>query len=1571
MTDRRLDWNAIRPLNGGRDKGFEELCAQLARAETPQGSLFVRKGTPDAGVECYAILADNTEWGWQSKYFDGLGDSQWSQLDESVNNAINKHPQLVKYFICLPFDLSDGRIEGRKSMKMRWDDHVKKWRKWAENREMNVEFVYWGSHEMLDRLAQPQHAGRVRFWFDVRGFDSAWFSARLDESLRTAGPRYTPEIHVDLPIAREFDAIGRTVQFVDGVKSHARRIREQLRPIAYLDKTSVGVGEIVGEILDATSTLQMKVEAVLTAFSGIQLQPIGSLPFLDIAGQVTAAQTEIEHVIRVLSVRERVHDEDPAVKAEHASSSVRRSKLFDDQRRFLHRLSVELSTAHEVLEHADRIANCRLMLVRGAGGTGKTHLLCDVARHRISAGRPTVLLMGQRFVNLDVPWTQALQQLDLPGLSADEFVGALESAAQVAGCRALLLIDAINEGAGRNLWPSHLAAFLSQLEKSQWVSVVISVRSSYEEIVVPDVVRNCACVIVHNGFETHEYDATRTFFAHYGLELPSTPLLAPEFRNPLFLKTLCFGLKSKGVRRLPRGFQGVTAMFDLYLSEINVRLAQVLGFNPKRKLVKQALEVFCKSLIDTRMQWLPLRDAADVVDSLLPNRDFERSLYRGLVVEGALVEEATHGGDADREEIVFFAYERFADHLTAQALLDRYLDAKSPASAFLAGAPLSFLTDENQNITPGLLEALCIQIPERTGQELIDLAPSFSDHRYIGDAFRQSLVWRSIAAFSDGTREMLGRVCRDAQDFRDTLDVLLTVATLPGHPLNATFLDARLRQDTMSERDSWWSIYLHEAWDNHGSDNHGPVDRLVDWASSVRPSMVIEDETVDLCASSLAWMLTTSNRFLRDRSTKALVSLLTGRIAAVGRLVERFSEVDDPYLVERVYATAYGAAMRCHNPIEIGVLAEQVYARIFAAGTPPPHILLRDYARGVVERALYLGAKLQVNTSYIRPPYKSQWPAIPTEEEIKLLLPDWSRGDYDYDGGALEWGRNRIGDSVMDDDFAYYVIGTNSSSTSRSWLSVRLKEPVWTAPKDKLKTLIADFSDEERRALREFDEVNAAFLRVRRSLVSDDAIADDAEYSDDDAEYSDDDAFEQELKKSSPLELRELEEKRGQALNLLCTTLTDAHAERFNEIFMAEKNGQEMHRPPRFELRQIQRYILWRVFDLGWTTARFGYFDRHLIGYKGRGASKVERIGKKYQWIAYHEILALLADNFQYKEQSRDEDGDQSYMGPWQDGLRDIDPSCTLQSLRGGNSGEGYSPSWRGAVSYENWGASHEPSEWIARSNDIPSVLDLLGITNSEDGSQWVCAHGEFIWRQQPPADKDSTDVELRELSLLCTGYLVRAEEANLFVEWAESVDFWGRWMPEIPEESRVFLGEHGWAPASQYFRQPYFGDSGWTQPDHGCPLTIRAVAFEYMQEDGGFDCSIDESYRLRLPSSQLVDGMGLRWSGKGAEFVNTNGRVAAFDSSVYSDGPSALLLCRELLWDFLAREKLAICWTVVGEKRVLTPGLHRSHQYPSLRMSGGFVLGDKGPSGFLKCMLDDPAAEGSLGGGTVLRFGV
>lgn len=76
------------------------------------------------------------------------------------------------------------------------------------------------------------------------------------------------------------------------------------------------------------------------------------------------------------------------------------------------------------------------------------------------------------------------------------------------------------------------------------------------------------------------------------------------------------------------------------------------------------------------------------------------------------------------------------------------------------------------------------------------------------------------------------------------------------------------------------------------------------------------------------------------------------------------------------------------------------------------------------------------------------------------------------------------------------------------------------------------------------------------------------------------------------------------------------------------ENPQE--NPYEFDLSLVQRWIFHKVINLGWTWERFGHFDRHVNSGPGRGADKPERIGKKYQWIAYYEILARVADNFAY-----------------------------------------------------------------------------------------------------------------------------------------------------------------------------------------------------------------------------------------------------------------------------------------------------------------------------------------------------
>ena len=1513
-----LNWNGIRALNGSQATGFEELCAQLARIESTETADFVRKGYLDAGVECYCVLNDGSEWGWQAKYFlNALSGGQWSQLDDSVKRALEKHPSLTRYFVCIPRDRPDARTSGQKSEMRRWDERVVKWRGWARERSMDVEFVWWGSSELIERLSQNEHIGRRYFWFGQTGFDQEWFQARVNEAVDAAGPRYCQDLHIELGIARDLERFGRYELVFDEVKSLARGIR---RAYEYLDLGKKS--ENAPDQAVSTERLSGLVDEILEMLSDVEPRPAGEVPFSYISDTVASAEKESDTIAVSLQNLEREHIDESQ---EGGDASRPDQNPFRDRRYDVFRLQNQLEEARTSLRHAHSFASGQLMLLRGNAGTGKTHLLCDVAQSRLASGRPTVLLMGQRFLNTDPPWTQALQHLDLPGVSANEFVGALEAAAQAADCRALFIIDALNEGQGRTIWPAHLAAFLQVLAKSPWIGVVLSVRSEYEEILLPEQVGKQAVVVTHRGFEECEYDATKAFFEYYELEFPATPILQPEFSNPLFLKVLCSGLQSIGERRLPPGFHGITRAFDLYFQAVNARLAESLDFNPNDQLVRKALNALADKLaqqIDTDTRSLARVEAEALVNRFLRGRGFENSLYRGLVVEGVLIEGISWRDDNEHSEVVYISYDRFADHIIANSLLNTHSDDANPEVAFQDGGTLAFLSDSSRYVSPGLIGALCIQVPERFGQELVTIAPKLLEWWGIGEAFRQSLVWRQVDAFSDQTQELLNSLVETQHDADGTWDTLLTVATIDGHPLNAEFLDRNLRRRSMPERDASWSIFLHDAWQTRGA-----VDRLVDWASSVSRDSEIDAGTVDLCALTLAWMLTTSNRFLRDRATKALVCLLTGRLDAVARLVERFAEVDDPYVAERVYAVAYGVAMRSHDPMEVGELASLVYERVFASGSPPVHILLRDYARGVVERAIYLDANLDIDESLIRPPYRTGWPHVPSEEELHALklTSDQTRDD----DNKVHPAKSTIIRSVMGEgDFAWYVIGPHSP-----WLSLRLNEEPWRSPDVRLTDLVGTFNAEEGSAWEGFKEAKKEEARIQhfKRLVSS-RQADDR----------------MELVQTEPpggdSEPALAGEKHRIALESLLSTLRPDRFAEFNEIIQQRSQNPGGH-APRFDLSLIQRYVVWRVFDLGWTAERFGGFDE-LASRRSpyRAAWKAERVGKKYQWIAFHEFLAYIADHYQYVGAYGYGEVER-YEGAWQDSLRDLDPSYTLRSTLGPASWESHAPSWWAPWQNESWSEDLEHSDWNRVNDDIPDVPALLN-TRDSDGVQWLNLDGFFSWLQSHPADVEPHTLDRRRCWVRSKAFFVREEDSEAFLAWAKAVDHRGFLMPD-QSISEIFLGEFMWSPAFQSLIQSYKEISGWTALEAGCPVAAQTATLDHRTESSSFDCSVDEGFTLQLPRQQLVAGLGLEWSGNGADYVECNGKLAAFDPTAHEAGPSALLIREDLMKKYLSDQGLALCWIVQGEKLVL-PGRLTRNEFYKARIVGVYAYSDQGLEGFV-----------------------
>ena len=730
---------------------------------------------------------------------------------------------------------------------------------------MSVDFRFWGEYELLYELAKNEHRGRVFFWFHQEFFDREWLSDRIAESIANAGPRYTPELNVELPISNLFDGLGRTPNFYNKLwklygdfrrrYEHCSGSRVPEISVSYeeFQKYALQTFGVFDRIKQDGGAQKLDFSSLMASLSKVSEAANKCLQELDVA---------ISNISRLTNAETKTESEG------------QRLKFLRDDLYKLRGTTAELSSFGNGKEAA--LANLPFLLLTGGPGTGKTHLLCDAAKARAGSSLPTILLLGEHFTS-DEPWSQIVKLLGLT-CSRDEFLGALNAAAQAQNSRALIFIDALNEGA-RQVWLNHFAGMLATLSRYPWIGLCVSVRSSYESIVIPvGLVPARLLRVRHNGFADHEFEAATSFFDHYGIQHPTVPFLAPEFQNPLFLKVFCEALRNKGLTRIPRGVRGITSLLEFYLDSINDKLArpEQLNFDPQSRIVHAAVEKLAQLSAEKGTGLIDRDVARKAIDRFLSSSGYDSSLFARLIREGLLAEDRIPDETGTYENFIHFAYERFSDHLVLKFMLSRYLDSASPGQSFAPGTPLGDLIKDEQSCrrNRGLVDALSVQIPEIVGRELADVAPHCAAFNPVREAFVQSLIWRNVTAINAGTLQYINRRIVPNHGTRESfLDVLLTIAAFPDHPYNARFLHTHLLRCEMPERDAWWSIYVHQQYGEHGA-----IDRLLHWALSPSDKSAIESDSIELSALALSWFLTTSNRYLRDRATKALVSLLTPHI---------------------------------------------------------------------------------------------------------------------------------------------------------------------------------------------------------------------------------------------------------------------------------------------------------------------------------------------------------------------------------------------------------------------------------------------------------------------------------------------------------------------------------------------------------------------------------------------------------------------------------------------------------------------------------------------------------------------
>lgn len=1405
MNDGDIRFKSIRAHSGRQDRAFEEIGFQLLTRDLDRSQVrLTRTGDPDAGAEWYTTdLLSGEQEAWQAKFIFDI-DDLLSGMTKSVRAICKKRPAVKKLNFVIPWNLADGRSEGTKSARQKYDDKVATWKKTIDGADQ-LSFELVDESQLLGELAQERNRGIVRFFFDASVLSDEQLSELYDEAKIVAGRRYRPELQVDLPFQDQLDATAKRGGFrpgIDAMLGVLRKDWEKLRPMDQPRSESEAVIEAIGGVLGASekwsedsTTIEDRISAVRSALR------VASEAVDRLTAAVRNADEELKRSAEELGEKYPKQNEESLWNRSHSQR-----RLADAIWRLMERFGSP---------HAKLFAG-HPMFLTGEAGTGKTHLLLDAWGRILADSRPGAVLFADQFGPGPI-WPQLAAQLGLPsGISKGELLGTLNACGAAAeDTRFVLAIDALNETTESTFWSKALPELEAAIRSRPHISLIVSIRSTYVDSVDPEGRRSSDYVhTVHPGLSGRESEATHLYFEHYQMQVPRHPLLTPEFSNPLFLRLYCETFR--GDKMPPQGSRSRIDVFDHFLKGSMKLAATNLASSGSQMALALAeadarcvLDGILDELVESGGETLSFEAAVAVARKSDTSECEGPKVLAELEAQGILAT-APMWFDGQTQRGMRVTFQALADHLLLRRCWTAGGLESEPDAAFVA-----WLRDASW----GVQEAAAVWLPEVAGVELRQLLDGeFVDDwegAKLDEMTLETLSFRSIDSFTDSTLDVVNRCLQGGRtSVTSVYSHLCAVAPIPGHPLNADRLHSHLEGFKMADRDAHFGVAIYDVL-----EDDGPFLRLAQWAQA-GPYLNYDPQVVELASIPLVWLLTTPNRRMRDWVTKVLVNLLAGHLDVAQALVRRFARLDDLYVSERLAAIVYGLLMRLdgqRNQPGQRALVDAVVDSYLR--NPRPNALMLDHVEGVVELASSRGLLDDegIGVSHV-PPYGFKPPHHPwTMKHIdgKYGYHRNRSEDYDFPYSGIYGSLFSMG------DFGRYKIDSAFERFSRCKLD---EDP----PDGKRR---GQWVHDE--AMNEVDPVLLASVlqKLEASRTQQDVRA--------------------ELRRPGLVEL-DADEK--------------AVADRLGEA-LAEGRTWESGEPEEYPTETARRWIFMRSIQHGWTPDRFKDFESWRNQDSGRSANKAERFGKKYQWLGYFELLAKVRDNFHPMPGYYSDSDLSRFPGLWDTYDRDIDPSVPpvddFEELAGGDGDT--DTTWKPvdiqvrtpifelpALTAFIEDSSLEP---LTDYQSYPRAAEVSQALDAQDDSWLIldCYHVERI------KDRSLEFGMSLDQETILRSWLTPLDGVR---EVGQAMADFGHRLHGSPFDTGhvdcCYVGELGWRDQGCYHRRT----AAIPLDDGDDCLEITPTVEDNLWESRRFDCSITYSTVLSAPSAAILNDSDLVWDG-------------------------------------------------------------------------------------------------------------
>lgn len=353
-----------------------------------------------------------------------------------------------------------------------------------------------------------------------------------------------------------------------------------------------------------------------------------------------------------------------------------------------------------------------------------------------------------------------------------------------------------------------------------------------------------------------------------------------------------------------------------------------------------------------------------------------------------------------------------------------------------------------------------------------------------------------------------------------------------------------------------------------------------------------------------------------------------------------------------------------------------------------------------------------------------------------------------------------------------------------------------------------------------------------------------------------------------------------------------------------------------FDLALAARFVSWNCRSLGWTAERFESFDTgHHTSQHGRsdGEGRTERIGKKYQWISWHTLLAFLSDN--YAMQSGWNDEPCSYDMPDQVGVHLHDPARWLR----------FGAPTRNKSDDEFWHVTSLPqwpqpnlsdmTKWIqSASCDLPPadiVACIPAIPKEWGDSALLRVASEHIWESHfAPGQWGLGNKYHADIWWQITPLLIHASDLPKLLQEIEKPDVLAR----MAVSGRVDPANDWHIPITQWPALQAEWDNGFGNPSADSWRVWLPVPWREFIGKCGHPDRRDDHAPIKLPLPSLFQEWGLELDLRRG-VVCYQGQVV-FGLSGWVHGEDALFAELDVLQQMLAASKYTLVWWLRGERR-------------------------------------------------------